>query len=275
MIHKLEKQDFYKVKPLLKKEAEINNISVQAVINGTNIGNIYVDNLERPQAAIIDATGTTCYFVGDAGNAVFGSSLKDCIENQLKAACLESGGSYFIATLFDEAWEKVLEQAIAHREFETDYEFSYTFNPERFRAMKEKHPILAKEYRLKKIDRDVIENDEEDTLADSLGDFWETTDEFLALGEGYCILRGNEVVSYCLSCYVDGNKHEISVETCDEEVQNQGLATIVSRAYLEQCLQRGIVPAWSTFETNTPSVKLANKLGYEFQSKWRTYEFEY
>ncbi|MBD8496922.1 GNAT family N-acetyltransferase [Paenibacillus arenosi] len=275
MIYQLDKNDYHKVKPLVRTKEEIDNVSLNGVINGTNLGNIYVDNVEHPQSALVDATGTTCYFIGDPENESFSNHLKDCIEIQLRASCEELGGTHFIAVVFSEAWEKVLERAIAHRDYEPDYESCFELDREQFEASKRDYASLSSAYTLKPIDKEIIENDPDDTILEGLEEFWESTDDFLAQGEGYCILQGNEIISYCYSCYVDGNSHEITVETCDEELQNKGLATLVSQAYIEHCLSKGINPKWSTFETNEASVKLADKLGYRYSYKLKTYEFEY
>ncbi|MCY9509955.1 GNAT family N-acetyltransferase [Paenibacillus larvae] len=275
MLYLLDKSDYPKVKHLVRTKEEKSDVPLNAVINGTNVGNIYVDDPDHPKAALVDAVGTTCFLIGDASSPVFGEHLKDCIENQLKDQCLESGGSYFIATLFDKEWEKVLENAISHREYEPDYEFYHEFDKDKFNKVKSNYRSLTNEYTIKRMDRELIQNDSDDTLRSCLSDFWDSIDDFLTKGVGFCVIKDEQVISSCFTCYVDGNNHEISVETYDEEEQNKGLATKACEVYLEYCIENGITPHWSTFETNVESVNLASKLGFEYRFKLKTYEFEY
>lgn len=56
---------------------------------------------------------------------------------------------------------------------------------------------------------------------------------------------------------------------------NKGLATIVCSAYLDDCIKNGLIPQWSTMETNLESKRLAKKLGFKYESKLKTLEFEW
>lgn len=90
----------------------------------------------------------------------------------------------------------------------------------------------------------------------------------------YRVMKGDRIISACLSCCVNEKDHEMSVETYDEEM-NKGLATLVCTAYLEHCIENEITPHWSTLETNAESNQLGKKLGFEFESKCKTLEFEF
>ncbi len=39
---------------------------------------------------------------------------------------------------------------------------------------------------------------------------------------------------------------------------NKGLATLVCSAYLDDCIKNGLIPQWTTMETNLESKRLAN-----------------
>ncbi|MCR5501716.1 MAG: GNAT family N-acetyltransferase [Lachnospiraceae bacterium] len=62
---------------------------------------------------------------------------------------------------------------------------------------------------------------------------------------------------------------EIEVDTVEEE-RRKGLATIVSAALILRCLDEGLYPSWNA--QNMKSVRLAEKLGYEFDHEYTTYE---
>ncbi|MBD8520837.1 GNAT family N-acetyltransferase [Lysinibacillus fusiformis] len=276
MIYKLDKKDYYKIKRLLETPDQKNDLTLNSIINGMNRGTIYVDNLQEPNTALIDVTGISSIFIGNATNKQFINSLGDFLDNELKIDTNEScGGTWFIAVIKDEIWEQVLENVIADKEYEPDYELYYQFNPEAFVSLKEQYKSLPDNYLIKKIDTEVIKNDPDGILSEVLEEVWYSIEDFNTYGLGYCIIKGNKIVSACFSCCVHENKHEISVETYDEKHMNKGLATIVCSAYLDDCIKNGLIPQWSTMETNLESKRLAKKLGFEYESKLKTLEFEW
>ncbi|MEH6943244.1 GNAT family N-acetyltransferase [Bacillus sp. JJ722] len=276
MIYKLDKKDYQKIRSLLQTPEQQNDLTLNAIINGTNRGTIYVDNVETPRTALIDVIGVISIFIGDATNKKFIDYLREFIENQLKIDTYEScGGTYFIALVKDEKWEKVVEKAISHREYEPDYEYYYQFNQEKFNYLKSSYKSLIDGYSIKKIDADIINNDRDNILFDVLCEFWYSIDDYLTHGLGYCVMKGDKIVSACLSCCVNRKDHEISIETYDEDEMNKGLATLACAAYLENCMKDGIIPHWSTMETNEESKRLGKKLGFEYVTKCKTLEFEF
>ncbi len=275
MICKLDQSDYGKIKPLLQNGQQ-HDMTLNSIINGTNRGIVYVDNPEHPRTAMIDVTGTISMFVGDHANEDFFRSFPDFVDNQLKADTLEScGGTYFLAVVRDEAWEQAVERAVSHRNYETDFEWYHTFKADRFHAFKSGYKPLPAGYEVRRIDKAMIENDPEEILSEVLNEFWYSTDDFLEKGLGYGVVKGNSIISACLSCCVNDQDHEISVETYSDEEMNKGFATSASAAYLEHCLANGLTPHWSALETNEESLHLGAKLGFEFAYKCKTFEFEF
>lgn len=274
MVYKLDKKDYPKIRPLLGTSEQINDLALNAIINGTNRGTIYVDNLEQPKTALIDVIGINSIFIGNAKNESFINGLREFIDNQLKIdTYISCGGTYFITVIKDEAWEKVLENVISHRDYEPDYEQYYQLNINHFNTIKNRYKLLEKGYIIKKIDFEVINKYK--IISDVLSEFWYSSEDFLKLGLGYCIIKDNRIISSCLSCSVHENHHEISVQTYYEEEMNKGFATLVCIAYLDDCIKNNIIPHWSSFETNIESISLAEKLGFEFKYKLKTFEFEF
>ncbi|WP_369900066.1 GNAT family N-acetyltransferase [Bacillus manliponensis] len=276
MIYKLNKNDYFKIKPLLEISKRTDDIALNAIINGTNRGAVYVDNVKNPKTALVDVIGINSMLIGDSSNEYFIPHLRDFVEGQLKIDTYEScGGTYFLTVLNDEDWEKVLGNVFSHREYEWDYELYYQLQTDQFHIVKQSYKGLPDGYTLEKIDCNVIQDDPNHTLHDVLSEVWYSIDDFIEYGFGYCVMKGKEVVSACFSCTVNGSEHEISVETYDEDEMGKGLATAACTAYLEECLRNGMIPIWSTLETNVESVHLAEKLGFQSTHKRKTFEFEF
>ena len=62
---------------------------------------------------------------------------------------------------------------------------------------------------------------------------------------------------------------EIEVDTIETE-RRKHLATIACSALILNCLEEGLYPSWDAQNMN--SVRLAEKLGYEFDHEYVAYE---
>ena len=99
--------------------------------------------------------------------------------------------------------------------------------------------------------------------------------DFFEQGFGYCIVCGNEIVSWCLSEYNTPEKCDIEIETI-EKYQQQGLATAVAAKFIDHGISAGYNEiGWHTFAFNKPSVKTALKLGFKKKRDYSCYSGTY
>ncbi|RXJ72013.1 hypothetical protein CS022_18630 [Veronia nyctiphanis] len=93
--------------------------------------------------------------------------------------------------------------------------------------------------------------------------FWNTPDDFIeAGGSGLCLFRNDEIVACTWSSYTTDINVEIAVAT-REDCRKSGFASLVCKHYIEQLLSEDRVPWWSCHKTNSASIALANKLGFQ------------
>ncbi|MFW9919282.1 MAG: GNAT family N-acetyltransferase [Candidatus Thorarchaeota archaeon] len=119
---------------------------------------------------------------------------------------------------------------------------------------------LSSEYSLERIDINTLQN-ADPSMLETLNLFFESFDEYLEQGFGYCIRHEGKIVSMAYSCFPFEKDFEIQVNTINSErYRKRGLATIVCAALIEHGLKLGYVPQWDA--ANPVSVKLALKLGY-------------
>ncbi len=83
--------------------------------------------------------------------------------------------------------------------------------------------------------------------------------DFCQRGIGFCILRGERIVSGASSYAVCNRGIEVQVNT-HPDFRQRGLATVVSAALLAHCLEHCIEAHWDA--GNPTSARLAQKLGY-------------
>lgn len=88
---------------------------------------------------------------------------------------------------------------------------------------------------------------------------FDSPEDFVARGIGFCILKGDRIVSGASSYAFCNRGIEVQVNT-HPDFRQRGLATAVSAALLAHCLEHGVEVHWDA--GNSTSVRLAEKLGY-------------
>lgn len=95
--------------------------------------------------------------------------------------------------------------------------------------------------------------------------------QYLDLGRGIVILKDDKIVSGASSYTRYKEGIEIEVDTVESERRNH-LATIACSALILRCLKENLYPSWDAQNIN--SVRLAEKLGYEFDHEYIAYEVD-
>ena len=124
-------------------------------------------------------------------------------------------------------------------------------------------------YELKPIDADLYDLCLQDPVtADFVAPFG-SKERYLKLGRGVVILKNGRIVSGASSYTRYREGVEIEVDTVPEE-RRKGFARIACAALILRCLEEGLYPSWDAH--NMDSVRLAEKLGYEFDHEYIAYE---
>lgn len=94
---------------------------------------------------------------------------------------------------------------------------------------------------------------------------------FEALGRGFAVIKEGRIVSSATSYSRYREGIEVDVETSEQE-RRKGLALAVCAKLILSCLDEGLYPSWDA--ANIGSLHLAQKLGYEFDCEYASYEIE-
>ena len=280
MITELPRQHYRYIMPLMKGRPDV-NVRLLAVVDGTNPGRIYVDDIENPKSALLWAVGSSFAVLGQSNNPEFNSYLYDFLKNQLAPASLSlSGGTHFYLPFYEETWQDTFDQILGKvredSEFEKIETLTYVFNRQNYLRTTKTEAPLPGNYELKKIDTSMLQNDVSHILReDILGNDWLSLEAFLTKGFGYCVTLGHHVISVCFSGYVSGVYHDCVLRTYNDSDRNKGLATMVTRAYLEHCIKIHLAPVWNTTIYNVASQRIAEKCGFELYRKCPTYLFPF
>ena len=128
---------------------------------------------------------------------------------------------------------------------------------------------LPPEYELRQIDSVIYDQCLENPVTADFVSAFESKEQYLKIGRGMVILRNGKIVSGASSYTRYNEGIEIEVDTIEPE-RRKHLATIACSALILKCRDEGLYPSWDA--QNIHSVRLAEKLGYEFDHAYAAYE---
>ncbi|MBE6867629.1 MAG: GNAT family N-acetyltransferase [Ruminococcus albus] len=210
-------------------------------------GKIYPLSLaEGRQAGDIYTDGKAVLFHHLCGFGHIAGSADDAFINSIKELML-NGSRRLVLFADNTIAEKFGEEfAVSGRLF---FEYRKSTPPEY---------ILPDGYKLEKLDRGLISQ-----MAGRIvpAFSWESTENFLAGGTGYCVTFEGRPAAWAFSAAVSGREVDIGVET-DPARRRKGLAFIAAAKTIEDILKSGRTPVWACHSENSGSAGLALKLGF-------------
>lgn len=263
MIVELEPAEFARALPLYRAAGATFPL-VSAVLHGGQRGQVFADRRDTPGAAFVVNGFGFALFVGDERDEDFAAALA-----RLLASADALKPKYLLWYAPPESWQARLDAAggeVARRRGRIRYEFR-----------EERAPWLAggaeqrEGFELRNVTAELIRRTDELGVAlDSR--FWSSADDFVANGLGVCLTRGNDVASLCYAAAVADGLAEVDVVT-RPEFRGQGLAGVVTKQFIRECLGRGLAPTWDCFDYNAGSVKLAEGVGFAELRRYPFYSF--
>ncbi|WDV47798.1 GNAT family N-acetyltransferase [Clostridiaceae bacterium M8S5] len=272
MIYELEKNQFDKIAHLL--ENELINLEVIAVARGYNPGWIFVDNIQSPKTAMIWSRGIEgFYFIGDANNTDFNSSVNDFIDKVITQRANKLGLNTFEFSGTSKEWDKTLKRVFHSRNMYESKQYVYKHNGLQECTIKEYD--LTVDYIMKRVDKELLDDSNYDMsfVKDAILEWWDSFEDFLNNGVGFCIIHDNKAVCSCVTSFTDGASMESHIVT-HESYRKKGLATVAVSEYLRECKIININPYWDCMQKNYGSRALAEKLGYTLSFEYALYEFD-
>ena len=136
-------------------------------------------------------------------------------------------------------------------------------------SLKENLLLLPDGYELKEIDSALYDKCLESSVTADFVSSFQSKSKYLKDGRGLVVVRNGEIVSGASSYTRYREGIEIEVDTVEEE-RRKHLALIACSALILRCLDEGLYPSWDA--QNMTSVRLAEKLGYQFNHEYTAYE---
>jgi RimJ/RimL family protein N-acetyltransferase len=215
------------------------------------MGKIFVTNPERPNSAMA-YVGCFAFYAGEPD--------RELVINKPEG--------FVIMVPQNKAWEVCIEECFPEAKKVTRYAIKKDtrFDNDKLRNMAAKLPVG---YELKEIDERIYDMCLTNPVTRDFVSSFESKEKYLELGRGMVIQKSGRVVAGASSYTRYKEGIEIEVDTVEEE-RKKGLATSVCAALILRCLDEGLYPSWDAQNLN--SVRLAEKLGYEFDHEYTAYE---
>ena len=223
-------------------------LSVEAVARGKSPGEIYVDDTDKPQSALI-ITPECNVVAGCVDHPLFNAGVKQRLDFDEDPVTCDT-----------EEWERRIADIhsnMAVRKYTRRYYQLNKFVRSNFME------FLDDRYTVEYVYADNL-NDLQYENAEEVANWF----HFTNIGDykGYClgayVRTGSKIVSWCLAdCIVD-DKMEIGIKT-DPEFRRQGLGTIAVAATVSKCISHGISQiGWHCVDSNIGSYTVAEKVGF-------------
>lgn len=271
MIIELNMKEYSNIKSLLKNlDLEYHPV-INGVLDGNNLGRIFVDDIVAPSVAFVWAKMEMFYFIGNSNNDQFNRSLEMFILQNIKPEALELGDTDFNLEVYPFSnWEMTIKNNFRVSFYE-GYRVPFEFEQNLFLNYFQKPYEIYSGYEIYRIDSKIISLDEGKIIQNEILKFWESVEKFLQTGLGYCVLKDNIVIGACISAFVSNREYEIGINTYGTEHRGKGLATSMAREFIRECMENDLIPHWTTENFRQDSIAIAKKMGFKQLKEYPVY----
>lgn len=257
MIHELDSAAFPKVYPVFSRMKGVT--PVWAMLEGRCPARIFVDHPDHPASTFVWNDVRYKFLAGNAEDHTFIESLAELLDQRLLPEARQSHDPTLVFFLDSPAWQDRISRIVGGRAGIPLVRRRFSLDAARFQAGNWAARIPAG-FTVRPLDSETLALSPD--LVEMLTIFWRSPEAFFSSGGfGFCITDSNQVVSSCLSALIGVGQAEIDINTHDGYRQ-RGLATATCAAFIAHCLKNGLAPTWECWLDNTPSLKLAEKLGF-------------
>jgi len=255
------KSDYKLVKALLNDQ-EANPV-INGVIEGNNLGEIYVDSIKSPTTALVWAKNEMFYLIGNANNNNFMVEIESFILNNIKPRAIQIGEDCFNLEIYpsNESFSSI--NKIFNNKLRTGERVPFIFDENLFlERFSDNVSNVPPGYEVEEINTTIIELDTSNIIRNEIMKFWDSVEKFLEKGIGFCVVYDNKVISTCISAFVSNNEYEIGINTYSHKHRGKGLASAMAIAFIYKCLEIGGIPHWTTEDFRKDSITIAKKVGF-------------
>jgi RimJ/RimL family protein N-acetyltransferase len=244
------------------------NLVVESVLDGHTLGRVYVNDPTNPRLAVLWTLMDTVLLAGQPDERHF-PALRQLILEEMLPDARSRYIPHFTLTAGQPEWPTYFPALFPDQQLAEVPRHAFHFVQQQVKWRE----ILPPGMRLQPLDETFLAQNELENINAPVGwvrSFWPNTAAFAQHGLGFAVVDGTKVASWALSVYAGKGAVELGVETAVSH-RGQGLATVAAAACLEACAERGLTPHWQCDAENTPSLRLAARLGFVIERHYRAH----
>lgn len=247
MIHELTAGDYPRVRALVAGLTY--HLSIQAVIDGTVAGRIWVDDARAPQATFI-MTPEGQYLAGDSDTPTFVQALAELLLTMPTVN----------VTYSPDTWESTFPALLAGKFARPYARHYYTL---RHFLLPDWRARIPPEYEMVRVDQAFLARQDLVHL-DNVREWTSSWTDFARDGFGFCLIHNDTIVSHCIVDCVSGSACEVGIKT-HHDYRRRGLGTLTVAATVEYALSHHLPTiGWHCWANNRGSQRVAEKVGFGF-----------
>lgn len=248
------KEHFNIIKNKIKEAPTFVYSVLDCIVKGT----VFADS-SNYESLVISTDSGLYYVIGRSSDELF---LKNIV--RIHEASIKQGKRFTLfssETTWNQAIEKCLEQKVRKIK-----RYGFSFDLMKFKNRKRND---FSEFNITTINQFQIEHCLEFDK-EYYDEYWDSTDNFLRNGIGFCVKDGERIISEGVSIFKSKNYAEVDIIT-DSNYRSKGLAYIVAEQFIDHCLSQNIQPRWDCDVDNIASINLGSKLGFISPKEYTVY----
>jgi hypothetical protein len=248
-IHQIEQDGYEKVRSIFSELARI-HLHITAILDGNSPGAVFVDDVEQPQTAHI-VSGAGYYVAGFPNNHGYNLALNAALPLD----------TYFVLFCVSHHWESALETVLKNTYAIRAGRRCYTLRELRIADWQDRVPDG---FLMRRIDAELLAEGLKhcDSVAAGIGEEWCSVEAFMENGFGFCLVHGDEIISWSFSDYVSGDRCEMGINT-GWHYRRRGLGTLTATATAADARACGFSNVgWHCWTNNVGSIGVAENVGF-------------
>jgi len=245
------------------------NFVVTAMGAGNSPALAWVDDTHSPTSAFIWDKSHSLYFGGDAHNQSFTDILRDYLVNSLIPEAKRRELGILKLYLANDDWRTETAAWLPNTSLQERARGLYRLDHS---ATVTQLPNLPPQMELRLIDEALLQNRKltgMSAVIEEIESCWTSLEHFVDQAFGYCVSDDTDgVISWCTAEYFSPGVCGIGIKTL-EPYQQRGLATLTASAFTQHATRLGWQVNWDCWLNNTPSIRVAEKVGFEKINDYR------
>lgn len=267
-MHLLKPNEIARIRPLAHHPHLA--LVIDAVVAGNSPAQVWVDDPTQPGSAYLWDRAHCHFLLGDFGKPAFIQSVRDLVRQEIAPEVLAQGRAFLKVHYSPADWEDQISTVFDAAELISRERVFYALDR---LAKPDWRTGVPSGFSVQQIDAGLLASDRLhgiEILRNEIETGWHSQAEFLHTGFGFCLLQGDEIVTWCTAEYVSDGKCGVGIETAVEHMR-RGFATLTASAFVEHAVAKGITPHWDSWKMNLPSVAVAHKVGFRLISEYAVF----